>query len=123
MVGWFTIWWVDHPEVIEHLDNFRIGDEEVLTQSMVKEATCLTKTDVKNVGIWLMQQSRGVDKKSVNELLKRLRIRRYGIWGLLHPQNPYVHRDKSMCIVSSNRAPSLFLFQELWRQSTLQPER
>jgi len=93
-VAWFASCWWNMPEVVEKVAELG-ADQEVLTQSMIKEATNLTKGDLFHIGGWLLQQSK-VDKKSINSLLKRMRIRRYCIWCLMHPQNQAVQDFKSM---------------------------
>ena len=86
MVAWFAACWVRDPEVIDKIQELTTSSQ-ILNEAMIKECTNLTRTDVVTIGKWFLQQQHGVTKSDVNSLLKRMRVRRYCIWTLLHPEN------------------------------------
>ena len=64
----------DTPEVVVKVAELG-GEQEVLTQSMIEQATNLTKGDLFHISGWLLRQSKA-DKKGINSIVKRMRTRR-----------------------------------------------
>lgn len=111
LVAWFAAGWMAMPEVLDVLQEVEAVRGEILTQAMIKEACVLTYSDVEHIGRWIKKQGVQATKKEMGELLKRMRVRRYALWSIMHPQNDAVHPDKSMfplLLVSRNVLYRLF---------------
>jgi hypothetical protein len=97
-VAWFGACWVEHGPVLDKLGIWNSG-KQVVHACQLEEYGSLQRADIITFGEWILKQDNIPSAPEVTEFLKRLHIRRYLVWSLLHPENDMIHPSKSMLCV------------------------